>query len=73
MFDLLIVSVCHAGHFTNGDLCITCAGNTIKSTSGNATDCSADQPCDGTITVPNIGHTACGEFLFWGYLYDMNH
>ena len=61
MFDLLIFSVCNAGRYKNGDLCTTCTDNTINSEPGNATDCSADQPCDGTITVPNAGHTACGE------------
>ena len=35
-------------------------GNTIKISSGHAANCSVDSPCDGTTTMPNSGHTACG-------------
>ena len=38
-----------------------CTGNEIKSTPGDATNCSADVPCDGTTSVPNAEHSACGE------------
>ena len=61
MFGLLIVSVCNAGYYKNGTQCTKCTNNSIKSAPGNATDCSADQSCDGTITVPNAGNTACGK------------
>ena len=61
MFNLLIVSVCNAGHFGSGFSCTICPGNTIKPASGDAANCDAAEPCDGTTTVPNAGHTACGE------------
>ena len=38
-----------------------CTGNEIKSTPGDATNCSADPPCDGITSVPNAEHSACGE------------
>ena len=60
-FNLLIVSVCNAGHFGSGFLCTICPGNTIRSASGNAANCDADPECDGTTTIPNPEHTACGE------------
>ena len=41
--------------------CVLCSNNTIKSTPGDAMNCSADPPCDGTLTVPNDNHTQCGE------------
>ena len=40
-----------------------CTGNTIKRETGDADNCDADVPCDGVITVPNAGHTACGKFV----------
>ena len=40
-----------------------CTGNEIKSTPGDAADCSADTPWDGDANVPNKGHTACGEYF----------
>ena len=38
-----------------------CAGNEIKSSVGDATDCSTDAACDGSSYVANAGHTACGK------------
>ena len=40
-----------------------CTGNTIKREAADADNCDADVPCDGVITVPNAGHTACGKFV----------
>ena len=40
-----------------------CTGNEIKSTPGDAADCSADTPCDGDSKAPNDDRTACGEYL----------
>ena len=33
--------------------------NHSKSTPGDATNCSADVPCDGTTSVPNSDYSAC--------------
>ena len=52
---------CSAGHFKNGGSCVLCPGNKIKSFPGDDTDCNTDSACDGIITVPNLGHTACGK------------
>ena len=38
-----------------------CTGNEIKSTPGDATNCSADGPCDGITSVPNGDHSDCSE------------
>ena len=54
--------VCNVGYYKNGDACVMCTGNDIKSAIGEATDCSADTECDGSSHVPNPGHTACGKF-----------
>ena len=40
-----------------------CAGNTIKTSTGNAKDCDADAQCDGVKNVPNENHTYCGKFI----------
>ena len=58
--------VCNAGYHKNGDACVMCTGNEIKSAAGDATDCSADTACDGSSHVPNPGHTACGKIVFLG-------
>ena len=55
-------SVCNVGLYWTGSACELCAGNEIKSTPGDATNCSADAPCDGVTSVPNDDHSACGEF-----------
>ena len=55
-----MVSVCNAGYYKSGGSCVLCTNNTIKSSAGNATNCDADTACDGTTTVPNSDHTACG-------------
>ena len=38
-----------------------CTGNEIKSTPGDATNCSADAQCNGITSVPNTDHSASGE------------
>ena len=60
-FSFFSLPVCKAGYFKSGGSCIPCSGNEIKSTPGDATDCTADPPCDGATKVPNDDHTACGE------------
>ena len=55
------IVVCNAGHYKNGGECEMCSGNTIKSMTGDATDCNTDAACDGTTKVPNEGHTVCGK------------
>ena len=57
------VKVCSAGYHRSGGSCVMCTGNTIKREAGDADNCDADVPCDGVITVPNAGHTACGKFV----------
>ena len=57
--------MCGAGYFKDGDSCVLCTGNTIKVNVGDATNCDADLPCDGTQTVPNMEHTLCGNFIFY--------
>ena len=54
------VPVCKAGYYISGSSCTMCTGNEIKSTPGDATDCSADPLCDDATKVPNDDHTACG-------------
>ena len=61
MFDY--ISVCNVGHYRNGSRCELCTGNKIKSTPGDATNCSTDAPCDGTTSVPNGEHSACGQSM----------
>ena len=51
--------MCGAGYFKDGDDCVMCTGNTVKSTVGNDTSCPTT--CDGIIIVPNSGYTACGK------------
>ena len=41
-----------------------CPGNKIKSSPGDEADCNTDSACDGNITVPNPGHSACGKKMF---------
>ena len=38
-----------------------CPGNTIKTQPGDAVNCDADPPCEGTM-IAGAGHTRCGEF-----------
>ena len=45
----------------NGDECVECHGNTIKSLPGNETDYNMDTACDGESAVANDNHTACGK------------
>ena len=58
---ILLFVECSAGHFNNDGSCVLCPGNTIKSSPGDDADCNVDSACDGIITVPNLGHTACGK------------
>ena len=53
--------MCNVGHYLNGSVCEICTGNEIKSTPGDATNCSADAPCDGVTSFPNADHSACAE------------
>ena len=55
------ISVCNAGYYKTGSNCELCTRNTIKSMTGDATDCNTDAACDGTTKVPNSGHTLCGK------------
>ena len=55
-----LISVLYVGHHKNGNDCEMCTGNTIKSKIGDASDCSADTPCDGVTEVPDANHTHCG-------------
>ena len=57
------VKVCSAGYHRSGGPCVMCTGNTIKREAGDAQNCDTDVPCDGVITLPNAGHTACGKFV----------
>ena len=59
---VIILSVCNAGYYGSGHSCSLCTANEIKSTPGDAVNCSTDPPCDGTTNVPNSNHTACGWF-----------
>ena len=52
------ISVCNAGYYKDGDDCVMCTGNTVKSV-GNDTSCPTT--CDGMTKIPNAGHTACGN------------
>ena len=52
---------CEAGYYKNGVACSLCPGNKIKTTVGDASNCDADPPCNGTNQVPNSGHTACSK------------
>ena len=54
------IPVCKAGYYSSGSSCTLCTGNEIKSTPGDAADCSADTPCDGITSVPNDEHSTCG-------------
>ena len=54
-------SVCNAGYYKSGSSCEQCTGNKIKTTAGDATNCDADEPCDGVGEVPNANHTTCGK------------
>ena len=38
-----------------------CTGNEIKSAPGDATDCSADPPCNAETEIPNHDHSGCGK------------
>ena len=58
--DDIRLAVCKAGYYRSESLCITCTGNTIKTTAGNAANCNVDDACDGMTTAPNENHTACG-------------
>ena len=62
--NIKFVAVCNAGYYNSSGSCSLCTGNTIKSTSGDATDCNTDAACNGTDNIPNTGHTACGSFSF---------
>ena len=53
-------SVCNAGYYRDGSDCVMCTDNTIKKLAGNEPHCDSDPPCNGTTTVPNRNHTACG-------------
>ena len=53
---------CNAGYYGSAnDTCTKCSGNEIKSSQGDARDCSADPPCDGVSSEVNAEHTACGK------------
>ena len=68
---LLCVVVCNAGFHLNGNDCVGCPGNTIKSLPGNERDCNTDTACDGESTIANDNHRACGGCkIFW--LYELN-
>ena len=75
MFQIILhtISVCNFGHHRNGSKCEICAGNEIKSTPGDANNCSADAPCDGITSVPNDDHSACGKSLEtkFDFLYNL--
>ena len=53
-------SVCKAGFFKDGPVCMKCSGNEIKTRNGNTSDCTVDPPCDGAHQLPNDEHTQCG-------------
>ena len=57
-----LFSVCNAGHYKDGGSCLLCPGGSIKSMTGDATNCYADTACDMMTNLPNTGHTACGKF-----------
>ena len=61
VFFLYNPSVCNAGYYKSGSSCEQCTGNKIKTMVGDATNCGADEPCDGVGEVPNSNHTACGK------------
>ena len=61
-----IFLVCNPGYYYSDPSCYKCPGNKIKTAVSNAANCDADQPCDGTYTIPNAEHTACGK----GFSYD---
>ena len=52
--------VCNTGHYSTGNDCVVCPGNTIKSMIGDAMNCNDDELCDGVNKVPNTNHTTCG-------------
>ena len=53
----LLIVVCNAGYFKNGESCTLCTGNQFKPQAGDAGSC---QNC-GSTTVANAQHTACGK------------
>ena len=55
------IEVCNAGYRRSGDTCVLCPGNTIKTEPGDAVNCDADPPCEGTM-IAGAGHTRCGKF-----------
>ena len=54
-----IYLVCNAGYYKDGDECVMCPENTVKSTEGDDTSCPT--VCDGVTKVPNSGHSDCGK------------
>ena len=57
-----VFTECKAGYYGSAnDTCTNCSGKEIKSSQGDAPDCSADPPCDGVSNDPNAEHTACGK------------
>ena len=63
------VQVCNAGYFKSEGSCVTCTGNTIKTTIGDAENCNVDEPCDGIKTVPNENRTDCGKIIYSEFNY----
>ena len=55
------IVVCNAGYYKVLSSCELCAGNRIKSMTGDAGNCNADTACDGIAKVPNSERTACGK------------
>ena len=63
--NVLLFSECNAGYYKeSGNGCVLCPGNQVKSSSGDDTDCNTDTACNGHMTVPNLGHTACDKNVF---------
>ena len=56
---------CNVGYYRNRHPCELCTGNKIKTMTGDAADCDADEACDEPLKIPNAGHTACGRFRYF--------
>ena len=58
---ILRFAVCKAGFFKDRSVCTMCFGKEIKTTVGDALNCSDDPPCKGARQLPNEQHTQCGQ------------
>ena len=66
-----LIAVCNAGYYRDADTdaCLMCTDSTIKKLAGNEPHCNTDPACDGTTTVPNLNHTACGKLIYTYLIY----